>query len=57
MGQMMPFVMQDAPVVVVDDDPSVRDALLMLLRIDGFEARAFADGESFFESLQSSTTS
>lgn len=57
MGQMLPFVMQDAQVVVVDDDPSVRDALLLLLRIDGFEARAFADGESFFESLQSSTPS
>jgi FixJ family two-component response regulator len=57
MGQMLPFVMQDAPVVVVDDDPSVRDALLLLLRIDGFEARAFADAEAFFESLQSSTPS
>lgn len=51
MGQMLPFVQRDAPVVVVDDDPSVRDALLLLLRIDGFEAAAFADGESFFESL------
>jgi FixJ family two-component response regulator len=57
MGQMLPFVMQDAPVVVVDDDPSVRDALLLLLRIDGFEARAFADGESFFEALQTFTPS
>ncbi len=54
MGQMLPFVIANAPVVVVDDDPSVRDALLLLLRLDGFEAKAFADGESFFESLQSS---
>jgi FixJ family two-component response regulator len=54
MGQMLPFVISNAPVVVVDDDPSVRDALLLLLRLDGFEAKAFADGESFFESLQSS---
>lgn len=52
MGQMLPFATRDAPVAVVDDDPSVRDALLLLLRIDGFEARAFGDGESFFESLQ-----
>ncbi len=55
MGQMLPFVIGNAPVVVVDDDPSVRDALLLLLRLDGFEAEAFADGESFFESLRSST--
>lgn len=57
MGQMLPFVIANAPVVVVDDDPSVRDALLLLLRLDGFEAQAFADGESFFESLQSSMPS
>lgn len=57
MGQMLPFVLRDAPVVVVDDDPSVRDALLLLLRIDGFEATAFGDGESFFESLATSMPS
>jgi two-component system response regulator FixJ len=53
MGQMLPFAIQDGPVVVVDDDPSVRDALLLLLKIDGFEATAFTDGESFLESLRS----
>jgi FixJ family two-component response regulator len=57
MGQMLPFATRDAPVVVVDDDPAVRDALLMLLRIDGFEAKAFGDGESFFESLHAVTPS
>jgi FixJ family two-component response regulator len=57
MGEMLPFILRNAPVVVVDDDPSVRDALLLLLRIDGFEAAAFGDGESFFESLTSSTPS
>ncbi len=57
MGQMLPFSTRDAPVVVVvDDDPSVRDALLLLLRIDGFEAKAFGDGESFVESLQTWTS-
>ena len=55
MGQMLPFATWDAPVVIVDDDPLVRDALLLLLRIDGFEAKAFGEGESFFEWLQSST--
>lgn len=57
MGEMLPFVLRNAPVVVVDDDPSVRDALLLLLRIDGFEAAAFGDGESFFDSLANSTPS
>lgn len=57
MGHMLPFIPQNAPVVVVDDDPSVCDALLLLLRIDGFEAASFGDGESFFESLTSSTPS
>jgi len=57
MGQMLPFATRDAPVVVVDDDPAVRDALLMLLRIDGFEAKAFGDSESFFESLHAVTPS
>lgn len=57
MGQMLPFATRDAPVVVVDDDPAVRDALLMLLRLDGFEAKAFGDGESFFESLHAVTPS
>ena len=55
MGQMLPFATWGAPVVIVDDDPLVRDALLLLLRIDGFEAKAFGEGESFFEWLQSST--
>ncbi|HEX7883105.1 MAG TPA: response regulator [Afipia sp.] len=57
MGQMLPFAIQNGPVVVVDDDPSVRDALLLLLKIDGFEATAFTDGESFLESLRSSRPS
>lgn len=57
MGEMLPFVLRNAPVVVVDDDPSVRDALMLLLRIDGFEAAAFGDGESFFDSLANSMPS
>jgi two-component system, LuxR family, response regulator FixJ len=36
MGQMLPFITPDVPVVIVDDDPSVRDALTLLLRIEGF---------------------
>lgn len=52
MGQMLPI--WDAPIAVVDDDASVRDALSLLLKIEGFAPEA-ADGESFLGWLQSST--
>jgi two-component system response regulator FixJ len=40
--------MTGAPVVhVVDDDPSVRDALRMLLEAAGYAVRTFTDAESF----------
>lgn len=57
MGKMLTVESRSAPVVIVDDDPSVRDALLLLLRLDGFEAEAFGDGDSFLESLGSSAPS
>lgn len=38
-----------AAVFIVDDDPSVRDALSLLLRIEGFAPRAFGDAGSFLE--------
>ncbi len=34
-------------IVIVEDDPSVRDSMLVLVRHLGFEARGFADAESF----------
>jgi FixJ family two-component response regulator len=37
-------------VAVVDDEPSVRNALLRLLRGAGFAARGFASGSEFLES-------
>ena len=43
----------DSPVVVVDDDESVRDALSLLLRIEGFTSHAFEDGQSFIEAVPS----
>ncbi len=43
----------DSPIVVVDDDGSVRDALSLLLRIEGFTSRAFEDGQSFIEAIPS----
>ena len=57
MGHMPPYAPRETPVVIADDDPSVRDALLLLLRIDGFEATAYGDGETFLESLAGSTPS
>jgi two-component system response regulator FixJ len=42
----------DLPVFIVDDDPSVRDALSLLLKIEGFSTRGFGDGGTFFEALR-----
>lgn len=43
----------DAAVVfIVDDDPSVRDALSLLLRIEGFAPRVFGDAGSFLEAFR-----
>ena len=36
-------------VLIVDDDPSVRTTVSMLLRMEGFEVRAAADGRSGLE--------
>jgi FixJ family two-component response regulator len=41
-----------SPVVaVVDDEASIRKALLRLLRFSGFEARGFASGPEFLDTL------
>jgi two-component system response regulator FixJ len=39
------------PVFLVEDDAAVRDALLLLLRAEGFQARGFATGSDFLERL------
>lgn len=36
-------------VFLVDDDSAVRDALSVTFRLEGFQARGFADGASFLE--------
>lgn len=38
---------------MVDDDPSVRDALLVFLQIAGFDVLAFESGESLLERAES----
>ncbi|MEO6381231.1 MAG: response regulator, partial [Nitrobacter sp.] len=54
MGRLISLV-PDTPVFVVDDDLSVREALVLLLKIEGYAARAFGDGASFLEAIRSTS--
>jgi two-component system, LuxR family, response regulator FixJ len=54
MGRLLSFV-PDTPVFVVDDDLSVREALVLLLKIEGYAAQAFGDGASFLEAIRSTS--
>jgi two-component system response regulator FixJ len=38
-------------VFIVDDDPAIRDSLVLMLRGAGFRARAFASADDFLENL------
>ena len=42
----------DLTVFIVDDDPSVRDALGLLLGVRGYRTAVFASGEAFLQALQ-----
>lgn len=55
MGQMLQSLPPDALIFVVDDDPAVRDALTLLLRIEGFSTRTFEDGPQFLQAIESTT--
>jgi len=55
MGQTVPFAISDAPIAIIDDDASVRDALSLLLKLEGFATLAFGDGDSFLEAIQTMT--
>ena len=46
---MVALAEQAWTIFIVDDDDSVRKALSRLMRAAGFEVRAFATAESFFE--------
>lgn len=54
MGQLISMT-PDQPVFILDDDPSVRDALSLLLKIEGYASEAFGEGDSFFEALRVSS--
>ena len=43
--------MKPHSVFVVDDDPAMRDSLVLMLRGAGFRARAFANADDFLENL------
>ncbi|MBH0237476.1 response regulator transcription factor [Methylobrevis albus] len=40
-------------IFIVDDDPAIRDALALVLELDGFRARGFEGGDSFLEAIKS----
>lgn len=44
-------------VYIVDDDPAVRDALSVVLEMDGFTTRGFDGAEPFIDALRSATPS
>lgn len=44
-------MISDASVFVIDDDPAVRDSLVIMLRSEGIRTRGFASGSEFFEHL------
>ena len=43
---------EDGTVFLIDDDPSVRDSLTLLLSLKGLRTQAFANAESFIDSYR-----
>lgn len=52
MGQRLGDSESGHPVAVVDDDSSVRDALSLLLRMEGFTPHNYGDAESFIDAVR-----
>jgi CheY-like chemotaxis protein len=40
-----------APILVVDDDPAIRETVAEILRFEGYEVESAADGEQALEAL------
>ncbi len=51
MGRVLPFP-DEATIFIVGGDTSAGDALILLLRIEGFKTQSFADGRSFLEAVR-----
>jgi FixJ family two-component response regulator len=47
---------EDLTVYIIDDDPSVRDALALMLGIAGYRTALFSDAESFLGTIDESCT-
>src|SRR5689334_5476379 len=48
--------MRPDTVYIVDDDPSVRDAIGLLVSLHGRATATFADGESFLKTISADST-
>lgn len=54
MGKLLSFV-SDVSVFILDDDPSVRETLALLLKIEGYAAQGFGEGASFLEAVRNAS--
>lgn len=54
MGKLLSFV-SDVSIFILDDDPSVRETLVLLLKIEGYAAQGFGDGSSFLEAVRNAS--
>ncbi len=48
---------QSAPILVVDDDADAREAMTMMLRLEGYDVREAANGREALESMRQSRPS
>jgi FixJ family two-component response regulator len=57
MGQMSPAVRERDVVIVVDDDPAVRNSLQFSLELEGFSVRIYGHGDELLKSGEAETGS
>ena len=55
MGQQFAYQPGSLPVAVVDDDATVRDALALLLRMEGFTSHGYGEAQTFIDSVRTLT--
>jgi two-component system, LuxR family, response regulator FixJ len=44
--------MVERMIFIIDDDDATRDSLRLLIEVEGFDAREFADGRAFLEQVR-----